>query len=60
MPGRPSGVVTRIKEAAPDAKFVHCSIHHGALATRIMSAVLKTVLTEAAKVVNFIKSRAMN
>jgi hypothetical protein len=27
MTGKHSGVVAQIKELAPDAKFVHCSIH---------------------------------
>jgi hydroxypyruvate isomerase len=58
--GKHSGLVAQIKEVASDAKFVHCSIHLEPLATRKMPAVLKTVLTEAVKVVNFIKSRAMN
>jgi hypothetical protein len=60
MTGKCSGVVAQIKEVAPDAKFVHCSIHREALAARKMSAFLKTVLTEAIKVVNLITSRATN
>jgi hypothetical protein len=58
--GKHSGVVSQIKEVASDAKFVHCSIHREALAARKMPAILKTVLTEAVKVVNFIESRATN
>jgi hypothetical protein len=34
MTGRHTGVVAQIKEVAPDAKFVHCSIHREALAAR--------------------------
>jgi hypothetical protein len=60
MMGKHSGVVAQIKEVAPDAKFVHCSIHREALAARKMPSILKTVLTEAVQVVNFIKSRATN
>jgi hypothetical protein len=52
--GKYSGVVAQIKEIAPDAKFVHCSIPREALAARKMPAVQKTFLTEAIKVVNFI------
>jgi hypothetical protein len=37
------GVVAQIKEFAPHAKFVLCSIHIEALATRKMLAILKTV-----------------
>jgi hypothetical protein len=60
MTGKHSGVFAQIKEVAPDAKFVHCSIHREALAARKMLAILNTVLNEAVKVVNFIKSRATN
>jgi hypothetical protein len=55
MTGKHSGVVAQIKEVAPDAKFVHC---WEALAARKMPAILKTLVTEAVKVVNFIESRA--
>jgi hypothetical protein len=60
MTGKHSGVVAQIKKFAPDAKYVHCSIHREALAARKMPAILKTVQTESVKDVNFIKSRAMN
>jgi hypothetical protein len=60
MTEKPSRVVAQIKEVAPDDKFIHCSIHQGAVATRKMPAILKTVLIEAVEVVNFIKSRATN
>jgi hypothetical protein len=55
-----SGDVTQIKEVAPDAKLVHCSIYREALAARKMPATVRTVLTEAVEVVNVIKSRATN
>jgi hypothetical protein len=38
MMGKRSGVVAQIKEVAPDAKFVHCSIHHEAVAATKMLA----------------------
>ena len=60
MTGKHSGVVAKIKEVAPDVKFVHCSIHREALATRNMPQPLKTVLNESVKIVNFIKARALN
>jgi hypothetical protein len=37
--GKHSGVVAQIKEFAPDATFVHCSIHQEALAARKMPAI---------------------
>jgi hypothetical protein len=56
MTGKHSGVVAQIKEVAPDVKFVHSSIHRKVLAARKLPAILKTVLTEAINVVNFIKT----
>jgi hypothetical protein len=50
----------QIQVVACDAKFVHCSNHQEAVATRKLPAILKTVLIEAVKVVTFIKSREMN
>ena len=58
--GKHGGVVTRIKQVAPGAKFTHCSIHREALACKAMPATLKTVLDQSVKVVNFIKARALN
>jgi hypothetical protein len=60
MTGKYRAAVAQIKEVAPDAKCVHCSIHREAVTARKMPAILKTVLTEAVKVVNFIKIRATN
>ena len=60
MTGKHGGVVTRIKQVAPGAKFTHCSIHREALACKAMPAILKTVLDQSVKVVNFIKARALN
>ena len=60
MTGKHGGVVTRMKQVAPGAKFTHCSIHREALACKAMTATLKTVLDQSVKVVNFIKARALN
>lgn len=60
MTGKHEGVVTRIKQVSPEAKFTHCSIHREALATKAMPNSLKTVLDQSVKVVNFIKARALN
>ena len=48
MIGRHSGV-------APDATWVHCSIHREALAAKIMPESLKDVVD--VKIVNFVKAR---
>lgn len=60
MTGKHGGVVTKIKQVAPEAKFTHCSIHREALATKAMPTSLKAVLDKSVKVVNFIKTRAIN
>lgn len=60
MAGKHGGVVTQIKQVAPEAEFTHCCIHREALATKAMPYSLKTVLDAAVKVINFIKGRALN
>lgn len=60
MTGAHSGLVTKIKKEAPEAQHIHCSLHREALVTKRCPAQLKTVLNEAVKTVNFIKSRALN
>jgi hypothetical protein len=57
LTGRHSGVVSKVKEVAPDMKWVHCFIHREALASRGMPPEFKTVLDNAVKLVNFIKAR---
>jgi hypothetical protein len=52
--GKRSGFVAQVKAVALDAMFVHCSIHREAVAAGKMPAILKTILTEAVKVVSFI------
>ena len=60
MTGRHGGLVARTKEVAPIAKWIHCSIHREALATKKISPRLKNVLDAAVKIVNFIKARPLN
>ena len=59
MVRRLTGVVKRVKDVAPLVTAVHCSIHREALATKTMPADFKTVLEEAVRTVNFIKSRPL-
>ena len=47
--GRHSGVVTRVQAVAPDATWVHCSIHQEALAAKGMPDSLKDVLDTTVK-----------
>ncbi|XP_028664100.1 zinc finger BED domain-containing protein 5-like [Erpetoichthys calabaricus] len=58
MSGINSGLISRVKEIAPDV-WIHCSIHREALATKKMPPRLKNVLDTAVKVVNFIKARPL-
>jgi hypothetical protein len=58
MTGKHNAVVARIKQVSHDARSVYYGIHLEALADRKLPAILKTVVTEAVKIVNFIKSRA--
>lgn len=60
MVGKTSGAVARIKEVAPKCTSSHCILHRQALAVKKMPPSLKTVLDEAVKIINFIKSRPLN
>jgi len=60
MTGRHSGLVAKMKQVASNIQGTHCMIHREMLASKRMSAELNQVLTTAVKMVNFIKSRALN
>ena len=60
MTGRHSGVETRMQAVAPDATWVHCSIHREALAAKGMPDSLKNVLDATVNMVNFVKARPLN
>ncbi|XP_004441803.1 PREDICTED: SCAN domain-containing protein 3 [Ceratotherium simum simum] len=60
MTGKHSEVVTQIKELAPECKTTHCFIHRESLAMRKISAELNSVLTDIVKIVNYVKSNALN
>ncbi|XP_072391924.1 zinc finger BED domain-containing protein 5-like [Diabrotica undecimpunctata] len=60
MIGRFGGVDTKVKSVAKNCTFMHCSIYRQALAVKRMPEQFKNVLQDAIKVVNFIKSRALN
>ncbi|KAM3835905.1 zinc finger BED domain-containing protein 5-like [Diretmus argenteus] len=60
MTGRHSGLVKQVQAVAPAAVWSHCIIHRQALATKRMPKELRAVLDEAVKIVNLIKSRALN
>lgn len=60
MTGRFSGLVKRIQDVAPEAKWTHCGIHREALACKKIPACLDSTLKNAVKIVNLIKARATN
>jgi hypothetical protein len=60
MLGSKSGFQTKVKELAPQAKGVHCMIHRYALASKTLPAPLQAVLNSLIKIVNYIKSGALN
>ncbi|XP_017744658.1 PREDICTED: SCAN domain-containing protein 3 isoform X1 [Rhinopithecus bieti] len=60
MTGKHSEVVTLIKELAPECKTTHCFIHRESLAMKKISAELNSVLNDIVKIVNYIKSNALN
>lgn len=59
MLGRHSVVVKRVRDVAPLLTHVHCCIHREALAAKRMPMDLKTVLDDAVRMVNYIKSRPL-
>uniref|UniRef100_A0A667XAV2 C2H2-type domain-containing protein n=1 Tax=Myripristis murdjan TaxID=586833 RepID=A0A667XAV2_9TELE len=60
MTGRHRGLVSRIRQVNPDIQSMHCIIHREALASKRTSPELDSVLTDAVKVINFIKSQPLN
>ena len=53
-------MVKRVQAVAPNATWVHCSIHREALAAKGMPDSLKDVLDTTVKMVNFVKTRPLN
>ena len=60
MTGRHSGLVKRVQDVAPAVVWSHYIIHRQALAAKKMPEELRAVMGEAVKIVNLIKSRALN
>ena len=60
MTGRHAGLIAIMKQVAPNIQGTHCMIHREMLASKRMSAEFNQVLTTAVKMVNFIKSSALN
>lgn len=60
MLGVKSGFQAKVKALATEAKGVHCMIHRYALASKTLPATMQGVLDSVIKVVNYIKSGALN
>ena len=60
MLGRKSGFQTYVKDVAANTTFVHCFIHRLALCTKVLPAELMSRLNKIIKIVNFIKTSALN
>ncbi|GBL82374.1 Zinc finger BED domain-containing protein 5 [Araneus ventricosus] len=59
MTGKVRGVVARIKNVAKNCNSTLCILHRYALVTKRISATFKSVLDEAVKIINFIKSKPL-
>ena len=60
MIGERLGVISRIKQLAPECASTHCFIHKESLATKKLSTKLNDVLCEVVKVIDYIKGSAVN
>ena len=60
MLGSRSGFQKLVKDRSPEVTSIHCMIHRQALACKTMPPQLLTVMTLVIKIVNFIKSSALN
>ena len=60
MLGGRSGFITRLKQKNPDAVGTHCVIHREVLASKTLPSVMKNKLAIIIRIVNFIKSSAVN
>ncbi len=60
MLGSKSGFISKISKVAPEFKKVHCFIHRYALACKTLLHTFLNVLDNVIKLVNFIKSSALD
>ena len=60
MFGRKSGFQARVKAVSPSVTSAHCFIHQFALAARLLSPDIETSLNLGVKMVNYIKTSALN
>ena len=60
MLGRKSGFQAYVKNVLANTTFVHCFIHRFALCTKVLPSELMSCLNKIIKIVNFIKTSALN
>lgn len=60
MTGRVKELIVHTRQKNPDTLWPHCVIHREALASKKMSPELNSILNDAVKAINFIKSRPQN
>lgn len=60
MLGNTSGFATLVKKEIPNVMVTHCFLHRHALASRTLPGFLKDVMSTCIKIINFIRSRALN
>ncbi|KAL4126090.1 hypothetical protein QTP88_010319 [Uroleucon formosanum] len=59
MSGYKTGLLGRVKEVAPQVKWIHCYIHRKALVAKRLLEHMKATLEELVKIINFIKSQPL-
>ena len=60
MLGSKSGLQSRVKKLAPQAKGIHCMIHRYALASKTLSVSLQEVHKSVIKIVNYVNTQALD
>ena len=60
MLGRKSGFQSYTKAVSPEIIFTHCFIHRFALCTKVLHPELLSCLQQIVKIVNFVKTSALN
>ena len=60
MLGQKSRFQTYVKDVAANTTFIHCFIHRFALCTKVLPTELMSCLNKIIKIVNFIKTSALN
>ena len=58
--GKTSEFASVVKKEAPHIIVTHCLLHRHALASKTLSTTLKEILSTSVKVVNFVRTRALN